>query len=68
MRLLIVTKAGVALARDIMPEIVRRTKERGDFSEENVIAAYNEFESEMDAYAKELVKSPEYGEVAPQVE
>jgi len=68
MRLAIVTKAGVPVQRDILPEIIRRARERGGVNEENVTAAYAEFEAEIDAYARQLVKSPEYGEVAPKVE
>ena len=68
MRLVILTKNGVPVQRDILPEILRRARERGGVNEENVVAAYQEFENELDAYAKQLVKSPEYGEVSPKEE
>lgn len=64
MRLVIVTKNGVPIERDVVREVLRRSRENGGDPE----AALLELESELDAYAKELVKAPEWGEVAPKAE
>lgn len=60
MRLVIVTKRGVPIKRDVLLEVLRRAKENGG----NLVQAFEELESELDAYADSLVKAPEYGEIA----
>lgn len=63
MRLVIVTKSGVPVARNILIEVLRRSQEGGGKTLE---AAFVELETEFDAYAKQLVTAPEYGELAPE--
>jgi len=70
LRLVIITKAGVPVERDVILETVRRARERGAHAEcvEHAVDGLNELESELDAYAQRLVSAPEYGEVAVEAE
>lgn len=63
MYLVIVTKGGNELKRDVLEEVLRRAKERGGVNEENIRAGFVELESELDAY----VRSLKSGEIGPEV-